>query len=90
MFGLRTLFGFVSGGEIGTEKWQQVESLLSEGVIDRSTWMVGDRGVDLIAAHRNGMPSAGVLWGYGSRAELEAERPRYLLSVPGDLQVLAG
>jgi phosphoglycolate phosphatase len=90
MFGLRPLFGFVSGGEIGTEKWQQVESLLSEGVIDRSTCMVGDRGVDLIAAHRNGMPAAGVLWGYGSRAELDAERPRYLFSTPSELQVLAG
>jgi phosphoglycolate phosphatase len=90
MFGLRSLFGFVSGGEIGIEKWQQVESLLGQGVIDASTYMVGDRGVDLMAAHRNGMPSAGVLWGYGARVELEAERPRYLLSAPGELQVLAG
>jgi phosphoglycolate phosphatase len=90
MFGLRSLFGIVSGGEIGTEKWQQIESLLGERLIDASTVMVGDRSVDLIAAHRNGMASAGVLWGYGSRAELEPEKPRYLLNSPSELQLLAG
>jgi phosphoglycolate phosphatase len=90
MFGLRSLFRFVSGGEIGIEKWQQIESLLDRGSIDTSTVMVGDRAVDLVAAHRNGMPAAGVLWGYGSRVELESERPRYLLSSPSELQALAG
>lgn len=90
MFGLRSLFRIVSGGEIGIEKWQQIESLLGQGLIDKSTVVVGDRSVDLVAAHRNGMPAAGVLWGYGSRTELELERPRYLLSSPSELQVLAG
>ena len=41
MFGLRSLFRFVSGGEIGTEKWQQIESLLRKGSIGSSTVMVG-------------------------------------------------
>jgi phosphoglycolate phosphatase len=90
MFGLRHLFDFVSGGEIGTEKWQQIESLLGSGSIGPSTIMVGDRWVDLAAAHRNGLPSAGVLWGHGSRAELEAEKPRYLLDTPSELAILAG
>jgi phosphoglycolate phosphatase len=89
MFGLRSLFRTVSGGEIGIEKWQQIESLLGQGSIDKSTVMVGDRSVDLVAAHRNGMPAAGVLWGYGSRAELESERPRYILNSPSELDVLA-
>ena len=90
MFGLRSLFRFVSGGEIGTEKWQQIESLLRQGFIDTSTVMVGDRSIDLVAAHRNGLSAAGVLWGFGSRNELELERPRYLLSSPNELQVLGG
>ncbi|HEX7591626.1 MAG TPA: HAD hydrolase-like protein [Candidatus Limnocylindrales bacterium] len=91
MFGLRSLFRFVSGGEmIGTEKWQQIESLLKQGSIDASTVMVGDRSIDLVAAHRNGLSAAGVLWGFGSRNELELERPRYLLSSPNELQVLGG
>lgn len=90
MFGLRSYFRFVSGGEIGVHKWQQVEGLLMQGLITRSTVMVGDRAVDLVAAHRNGLHAAGVLWGHGSRAELEKERPRYLFASPAELQSLIG
>ena len=34
--------------------------------------MIGDRRHDVEAARGNGLPAVGVLWGYGSRAELEA------------------
>jgi phosphoglycolate phosphatase len=47
--------------------------------------MVGDRAVDVSAAHRNGLEAAGVRWGYGSQEELEAEQPRYLFSAPQEL-----
>ena len=33
--------------------------------------MVGDRSHDIIGAKKNGIDSAGVLFGYGSREELE-------------------
>lgn len=79
LFGLRDLFDFVSGGEVGTEKWQQFERLKQEVDLEPDTVMIGDRSFDLIAAHRNGMQSAGVLWGYGSAEELERESPRYLV-----------
>lgn len=85
MFGLRRHFRFVSGGEIGVHKWQQLEVLVAQGLVSTASTMVGDRDVDLIAAHRNGLRSAGVLWGYGSRAELEQEHPRYLLNHPAEL-----
>jgi phosphoglycolate phosphatase len=85
LFGLAPYFKFVSGGEIGIEKWQQIEDLLKKELVNESTVMVGDRAVDLIAAHRNGLPAAGVLWGYGSRQELEAEQPRYLFNTPEEL-----
>ena len=88
LFGLRSYFSFVNGAEIGTEKWQQIQSLLKQGVITRASMMVGDRAVDIAAAHRNGLCAAGVLWGHGSRAELEAEQPRYLFSSPEELLVL--
>jgi phosphoglycolate phosphatase len=88
LFGLRSYFGFVSGGEIGVHKWQQIRALLETGVINQSTVMVGDRAVDITAAHRNGLDAAGVLWGHGSREELEAERPRYLFSTPEELLCL--
>jgi len=90
LFGLRSFFSFVDGAEIGTHKWQQIRALLETGAITQSTVMVGDRAVDITAAHRNGLDAAGVLWGHGTRQELEAERPRYLLSVPAELGSLAG
>jgi phosphoglycolate phosphatase len=90
LFGLKSYFSFVSGGEIGRHKWQQLETLLENGVITQSTVMVGDRGVDITAAHRNGLHAAGVLWGHGSREELEAEQPRYLFAKPEELLSLAG
>jgi phosphoglycolate phosphatase len=88
LFGLRSYFSFVNGAEIGTHKWQQIQSLLEEGTVTRSSVMVGDRAVDVAAAHRNGLHAAGVLWGHGSRDELEAEQPRYLFSSPEELLVL--
>ena len=85
LFGLRSYFSFVCGGEIGTQKWQQIRDLLENGAVSQSTVMVGDRAVDMSAAHGNGLRAAGVLWGYGSREELEAEQPRYLFSTPQEL-----
>jgi len=85
LFGLRSYFSFVCGGEIGIQKWQQIQDLLAKGTVSQSTVMVGDRAVDIGAAHRNGLPAAGVLWGYGSREELAAEQPRYLFSTPQEL-----
>lgn len=32
--------------------------------------MIGDRAADVLAAHANGLPAIGVLWGYGSEHDL--------------------
>jgi phosphoglycolate phosphatase len=90
MFGLREHFEFVSGGEIGTPKWRQMEALLAQGKVSNASLMVGDRAVDVEAAHRNGLHAAGVLWGYGSAAELAEVRPRYSFAAPADLHELTG
>jgi phosphoglycolate phosphatase len=89
MFGLRSYFRFVNGGEIRLQKWQQIEGLRAQGLVSNSTVMVGDRGVDLMAAHKNGLLAGGVLWGYGAQAELAAENPRYLFASPNELASLA-
>jgi phosphoglycolate phosphatase len=89
MFGLRSHFRFVNGGEIGIQKWQQVAELRSRGLVTPESVMVGDRAVDLIAAHRNGMHSAAVLWGHGSQAELAGEKPNYMFSTPSELTAFA-
>jgi phosphoglycolate phosphatase len=90
MFKLRHHFSFVDGGEIGVEKWQQVGALRSQGKVSDASVLVGDRAVDLMAAHRNSLIAGGVLWGYGSYAELSKERPFYLFRSPAELSRLAG
>jgi phosphoglycolate phosphatase len=90
LFDLRHFFGFVNGGDVGIEKWQQLESLNQQGIISQNSLMIGDRYVDLTAAHRNNMHSAGVLWGYGSLSELKQHEPVYIFSNPNELAALAG
>jgi phosphoglycolate phosphatase len=89
MFGLIHYFQFINGGEIGIPKSRQIESLLSQGQVSKSTVIIGDRSVDMIAAHKNGLNAGGVLWGYGSQAELLSEKPLYLFSSPSELMQLA-
>lgn len=84
LFELEGYFEFVSGGGVGVAKWMQIEQLLADRIIDDKAMMIGDRAVDLIAAHCNKLTAAGVLWGYGSRDELLAESPEYLFDSPSD------
>jgi phosphoglycolate phosphatase len=85
MFGISDHLQFVSGGDVGVHKWQQIQELLQTGEVGPECTMVGDRAVDLVAAHRNGLRSAGVLWGFGSREELSAEGPGALLEDPREI-----
>lgn len=89
LFGLRPHFRFISGGDVGREKWQQIAELKAEDRIAAATLMIGDRAVDISAARRNGLDGAGVLWGHGSREELEAAQPRQLFQQPDELPSLA-
>jgi len=83
-FGLRGHFEFVHGGEIGIEKWQQLAELRANGRVTDGSLMIGDRAVDLHAAHRNGLRASGVLWGYGSRDELMQAQPMQLFASPAE------
>lgn len=85
LFGLRQHFRFVSGGDVDIHKWEQVAELVAQGVVGSASLMVGDREVDIDAGHRNGLAAGGVLWGFGSHAELAAGAPRYLFAQPGEL-----
>lgn len=85
MFGLRELFSFVSGGDIGVTKAQQLQTLVDVGTIDLSAIMIGDRAVDVHAAKANRLASCGVLWGFGSREELAESQPEYLVARPVEL-----
>ncbi|MFP4643107.1 MAG: HAD hydrolase-like protein [Spirochaetales bacterium] len=52
---------------------------------ERDTVMVGDRSFDIEAARGEGVYSIGVLWGFGSRDELETAGADLLINSPGDL-----
>lgn len=84
-FGLSSYMQFVSGGDIGIAKQKQLETLLAEGCIDEHAVMIGDRGVDLFAAHNNNLRSVGVLWGFGAWSELSAEKPELIIQAVDEL-----
>ena len=50
--------------------------------------MAGDRKYDIIAAKANGVMSAGVLWGYGTREELAEYGADYIVASPNELAEL--
>jgi phosphoglycolate phosphatase len=88
LFDLRKYFQFVCGGDIGIQKWKLLAGLLQKKIITSNSIMVGDRDVDITAAHKNGLHSAGVLWGYGDMAELAAHNPTFIFSSPSELTKL--
>jgi phosphoglycolate phosphatase len=84
--GFEELFDFVDGPpDVGIPKWKQMEGLVARRLVTRASVMIGDRAVDLSAAHRSGLSSAGALWGYGSREELESEGPEHMFEKPEQL-----
>ncbi len=80
----------MAGGDVGVHKWQQLAALRAHGAISVASVMVGDRAIDLSAAHRTGLWAGGVLWGYGSYAELSQEGPQYLFRSPAEWEQLMG
>jgi phosphoglycolate phosphatase len=88
-FGLTPRFRCVYGSELdGT---RSVKADLVRHIIDvedlepATTVMVGDREHDIHGAKRNQLRSIGVLWGYGSREELEAAGADALCQEPVEL-----
>jgi phosphoglycolate phosphatase len=74
-FGLRPYFERVFGSELDgtrTDKTDLLRYALEMANVDpRQAIMIGDRSHDMIGARNNAMTAIGVLYGYGSRAELE-------------------
>lgn len=89
LFGIRALFDFVDGGDIGVRKSSQLAALCAAGRATPQSLMIGDRSVDVAAALDNGLRAAGVLWGYGSEAELREAGAGIVLREAGELAQLA-
>jgi phosphoglycolate phosphatase len=59
--------------------------LAEEGIDPTRAVMIGDRLFDVKAAQRHGIPSIGVLWGYGGHTELTEAGATHLCEAPHGL-----
>jgi phosphoglycolate phosphatase len=93
-FGLAGHFAGVYGPELDgrrDDKAELIAHLLArEGLKAERVMMVGDRANDVSAARANGVRTTGVLWGYGSRAELLAAGADAVCAAPERLPAAVG
>ncbi len=92
-FDLAGYFEFVAGNTLKEERptkasviaylQEQYPTLSAENAV-----MVGDREYDIHGAHACGLPAIGVLYGYGSRQELEVAGADYIAADLSELETL--
>ena len=88
-FGLQGYFRSVYGSELDGTRSNK-SSLIShilhrESIAPDETCMIGDRAYDIIGARANGVSGFGVLWGYGTKDELEVSGAHAFIKTPRDL-----
>jgi phosphoglycolate phosphatase len=86
-FGLAKFFEQVYGSELSgvrSEKGELLRYLLECEELGTAL-MIGDREHDVHGARKVGLPCLGVLWGYGSREELERAGAVAIVSTPAEL-----
>jgi phosphoglycolate phosphatase len=79
------IHGSVPSGELDHKPELLAHILSKHGLSPARSLMVGDRRYDISGAHAVGMRGLGVLWGYGSRDELETAGADRLVDSPADL-----
>lgn len=95
-FGFADDFTLISGSTPDGSRDSKAEviryALAALSIADtRQAVMIGDRRFDIEGAAATGLDSIGVLWGYGSREELEAARPTCLAhDIPALRKLLLG
>jgi phosphoglycolate phosphatase len=81
-FNIDIYFKYIAGSNLdGTllEKGDIIRYIIEKYTLDKDTTiMVGDRKYDIIGAKENGIKSIGVLYGYGSKKELDEAKPTYM------------
>ncbi|MCU0080315.1 HAD family hydrolase [Extibacter muris] len=90
-FRLDGYFSFIGGATMDEKRVKKAEviayALESRGICDLSrVLMIGDRKHDVIGAHKTGVDVMGVLYGYGSREELEEAGADYIAENVGDIK----
>ena len=88
-FGFDKYFDFIGGACMDgrrTDKHDVIEYVIDSCKVCReNTVMIGDRRHDMIGASKAGIRSIGVLYGYGSREELEEAGAERIAVTPGDI-----
>ena len=88
-FSLQRFFKRIYGCELdGTrgDKTSLIAHILQTELLRPSeTAMIGDREHDMIGAKENNIAGFGVLWGYGTRDELQNSGARAIFNIPQEL-----
>jgi len=92
-FGLAEYFTCVAGSNLDSTRTHKDEIILSVlercGITDREhTVMIGDRMHDILGAEKAGIDSIGVLFGYGTKEELENAGADLLAQSVDDLRAI--
>ncbi len=88
--GLDRYFEYVAGMELDGRRGSKAEVIVyamdaCNVANPANCLMVGDREHDVIGAKQAGMDCLGVLYGFGSREELENAGAKYIADTPGDI-----
>ncbi len=88
-FGLDKYFDFIAGATMDTSRSKKGDviayALRESGCSCENAVMVGDRLHDILGAKENGLASIGVLFGYGSKDELENAGADYIAETVEDI-----
>ncbi len=88
-FDLSRFFSHVYGSSLvgeNTDKADLIARILRERAYrPEDCLMIGDRKHDILGAHKNGVKALGVLWGFGSRKEIEDAGADAVVEHIGDL-----
>jgi phosphoglycolate phosphatase len=88
-FGLEHFFDAIYGSELDGrlgDKTELINHIQKREKLDAAdTVMIGDRSFDVLGARNNNVRAIGVLWGYGSKAELDLAGADRICSHPAEL-----
>lgn len=82
---LHGIYGTEPDGSLDHKSDLIAALLQAEDLPPGGTVMIGDRSHDMLGARANGVRAIGVLWGYGTRAELEAAGAERVIESPADV-----
>ncbi len=94
-FGMYDLFDVIYGSNLDNSRASKTEVLADAieamttltGMGKEDMLMIGDKHYDVEAARTLGLDVMGVLYGYGTKAEMEACRPTYTVKTVQDLRM---